>query len=42
LHDNAQLPPRHCAVPFGSVGQAMHAIPQAVASVSSAQPAPHL
>jgi hypothetical protein len=41
-HDNAQLPPTHCATPWGSVGQAVHDIPHAVASLSSAQPAPHL
>jgi hypothetical protein len=41
-HDNAQLPPTHCAAPWGSVGQAVHDIPHAVASVSRAQPAPHL
>lgn len=42
LHASAQFPPTHCAVPFTSVGQAVHAIPHAVASLSSAQPAPHL
>lgn len=31
----------HCAVPWGSVGQTVHDAPHAVASPSSAQPAPH-
>jgi hypothetical protein len=42
LQTRPQLPPTHCAVPFGSVAHTVQAIPQAVASVSRLQRAPHL
>jgi len=37
-----QAPPAHLATPLGSVAQRVHAIPQAVASLSAEQPVPHL
>jgi hypothetical protein len=37
-----QAPPTHWAMPLGSVGQTLQAVPQAVASLSVAQLVPHL
>jgi hypothetical protein len=42
LQESAQVPPTHWAVPFGSVGQAVQAVPHAVASSSRAHRLPHL
>jgi hypothetical protein len=41
LHVSVHWPPAHTAVPCGSVGQAVHEAPHAVASVSAAQAPPH-
>jgi hypothetical protein len=37
-----QAPFWQTAVPFGSVGHLVHDAPQALASLSAAQPVPHL
>jgi hypothetical protein len=41
LHFKAQLPETQAAAPFASPGQFVHMAPQAVASSSAAQRAPH-
>jgi hypothetical protein len=41
-HARVHAPPTHCAVPFGSVAQAVHAAPHAVVSSSRTHLVPHL
>jgi hypothetical protein len=41
LHIRPHTPSTHAGTPFGSVGQLVQLAPQAVASLSAAQAAPH-